>query len=117
MKKQTQKLHFRQGDVLIRSVSRIPTKTTPIARESGRIILAHGDVTGHSHAVGARSGVQFMMTEPTSGGGAAQRFLDVTAKQVALRHEEHAEIKIPRGRYEVIIQSEYSPEAVRNVAD
>jgi hypothetical protein len=38
---------YRQGDVLIIPVAGIPDDSEPIARENGRIILAHGEVTGH----------------------------------------------------------------------
>lgn len=108
--------HYRQGDVLIREVQRIPAKAKPIAREAGRVVLAHGEVTGHSHAIAAKGAQYLMGTEPSSG-GAAPRYLEVTAKSVELRHEEHARIRLPRGRYEVVIQREYHPEAIRNVAD
>ena len=36
---------------------------------------------------------------------------------VRLLHEEHAPIDLPAGSYIVRIQREYSPEALRNVAD
>jgi hypothetical protein len=36
---------------------------------------------------------------------------------VALEHDEHDTIAIPPGNYKVIRQREYSPEAIRNVAD
>jgi hypothetical protein len=108
---------YRQGDVLIRRVDAIPAGTKPIAREGGRIVLAHGEVTGHSHAIGSREARFVMATEPSSGGAAPRRFLHVKAATVALRHEEHAEIKLPRGKYEISIQSEYHPEAIRDVAD
>lgn len=43
---------YRQGDVLIERVASIPkTKTTPIARDNGRVVLAYGEVTGHAHAL------------------------------------------------------------------
>lgn len=34
-----------------------------------------------------------------------------------VRHEEHAPIALPAGLYEITIQREYHPEAIRNVAD
>ena len=42
---------FRQGDVLIIPVKSIPKTAEPIAREQGRVVLAHGEVTGHAHAI------------------------------------------------------------------
>jgi hypothetical protein len=32
-------------------------------------------------------------------------------------HQEHATIELPAGNYRAIRQREYSPEAIRNVAD
>jgi len=40
-----------------------------------------------------------------------------TDESVALTHQEHATIMVPPGVYERRIQREYSPEAIRNVAD
>ena len=36
---------------------------------------------------------------------------------VALEHDEHETIQLPPGDYRIIRQREYSPEAIRNVAD
>lgn len=43
-------VHYRQGDVAIERISSLPAKLTKVARENGRVILAHGEVTGHAHA-------------------------------------------------------------------
>jgi hypothetical protein len=43
--------HYRQGDVLLQRVDSLPEKLVTIAREQGRVILAHGEVTGHAHAI------------------------------------------------------------------
>jgi hypothetical protein len=42
---------YRQGDVLIERIAKMPTSTTPVARDAGRVILAYGEVTGHAHAI------------------------------------------------------------------
>lgn|SRR3990167_5679767 len=102
-------------------------------REMGRIILAHGEITGHCHEiVGVEEG-----TLP-----ATQYFEEPNGRRVllalepcALRHPEHGLIvldpanpmqvrqgdvllnPIGGGAWEVIRQREYSPEAIRNVAD
>lgn len=99
---------FRQGDVLIiRDDSAKPGK--PIKRENGRVILAHGELTGHAHAIKAKSADLFELDE-------IDRLLKVT-KPVALEHEEHDTVKLPPGGYRIRIQKEYAPEAIRNVAD
>ena len=42
--------HYRQGDVLIEQIANIPA-TAEKQNQSARIILAHGEVTGHHHAL------------------------------------------------------------------
>lgn len=103
---------YRQGDVLVLRVDSIPAGGKPVERENGRIVLAHGEVTGHSHAIPSRD-ARFTAVVAA---GAERRFLDAK-KPVKLLHEEHGEIIIARGTYEVVIQREYEPGAIRNVAD
>lgn len=99
----------RQGDVLLIAVGRIP-KSKSVPTEAGRVILAHGEVTGHAHAIGDPDVAELLET------GDGARFLRVT-HEAELRHEEHDTVTIPPGRYRVIRQREYSPEEIRNVAD
>ena len=42
---------FRQGDVLVVPVDEIPTGLKKVPREQGRLVLAHGEATGHAHVV------------------------------------------------------------------
>lgn len=49
------KKHYRQGDVLVERVDSLPSRLTKVARENGRVILAHGEVTGHAHAIADRT--------------------------------------------------------------
>ena len=103
---------YRQGDVLIVPVKALPKNLEPVDREQGRVILAHGEVTGHAHAIKDQKAALFR--DPKL----AAIFMNVSADgPVALEHEEHATIHIPPGNYQVIRQREYSPEAIRNVAD
>lgn len=105
-------IFVRQGDVGLAARphlgGNIPD-AKPVPREDGRIILAHGEVTGHAHAI-VGDGVDLLETPD------GRRFLQLVAPQ-ELTHEEHGTINLPEGTYEVIRQSEYSPEAIRNVAD
>lgn len=94
---------FRQGDVLIRSVPKPPESLQDIPRDAGRIVLAYGEVTGHSHAI-ASDQARFLINEQTQ-----QRYVEVKAEYVALNHEEHSEIQLPSGFWEVTIQREYDP--------
>lgn len=103
---------YRQGDVLIVPIKLLPKNLEPVAREQGRVVLAHGEVTGHAHAIKDQKAALFRDPKLTA------IFMNVSADgPVALEHEEHATIHIPPGNYQVIRQREYSPEAIRNVAD
>jgi len=103
---------YRQGDVLIRQIASLPAKATEVKNET-RIVLAYGEVTGHAHAIRIGEAVEFSMADAAS---AVKRFLSV-AKLAHVNHEEHATIELPAGVYEIIQQREYTPEAIRNVAD
>jgi hypothetical protein len=95
---------YRQGDVLLRAVDRIPPHSTPIEREAGRIVLAHGEVTGHAHAIDApETEAIFLSTDEQA------RFLRLVS-DVDLTHEEHAPIRLPAGTYEVVLQREWTDE-------
>jgi hypothetical protein len=102
---------YRQGDVLIIPVKSIPAELEPIDREDGRVILAHGEVTGHAHAIKAEGVALF--SDPKL----MAIFMTVSGDAVALEHEEHDTIILQPGNYQVVRQREYSPEAIRNVAD
>lgn len=100
---------FRQGDVMIVEVLAIPKAATKEQRE-GDIILAHGEVTGHAHRIAAKTAQARMWS------AGAERFLQAM-EMVSLKHEEHSALSIPPGNYQVVIQQEYTPGALRNVAD
>ena len=105
----------RQGDVLVWQDDEA-TGTVEIPREDGAVVLAHGEVTGHTHAIRV-PGVCHLRAEGIHAEAINVTALLVEADSVALVHEEHATISIPAGRHHVIIQEEYSPEEYRNVAD
>ncbi len=101
---------FRQGDVLIERIEAIPSNVKPVPRENGKVILAHGEVTGHAHAIKAKSVHHYA-------DGTGVTFLEINQALADLKHEEHATIPLARGKYRVTIQREYSPAGIRNVAD
>jgi hypothetical protein len=103
---------FRQGDVLTVPVSTIPEQLDPVEREGGRVILARGERTGHAHAIKAEGAALFRDPKLMA------VFLTVSADgPVALNHDEHDTITLPPGRYQIVRQREYTPEAIVNVAD
>ena len=103
---------FRQGDVLIIPVDRLPKSLEPVEREGGRLILAHGEATGHAHAIKDQRAALFR--DPKL----AAIFMHVSGDAaVALEHDEHDTIEVPPGNYRVVRQREYSPEENRRVED
>lgn len=103
-------------------------------REQGRIILAHGEVTGNCHEVLAQDATDVVPAAEFFEEPDGRRVLLVT-RPCVLRHQEHGAIAldpekpvqvrqgdvllqpIGAGAWEVIRQREYSPEAIRQVAD
>lgn len=110
--KSKQQIHYRQGDVLIERIEALPAQLKKLPREKRQVVLAHGEVTGHAHAI-ADKHVDLFAAESDPG----VTFLEVREAVAALKHEEHATIKLPPGNYVVRRQREYSPEEIRNVAD
>lgn len=100
-------LIYRQGDVLIRRIGSLPTQKA-VQRPSG--IVAFGEVTGHAHRVEDLTKAEVLEV-------GAGLYMRVSSEGVRLVHEEHAPITLPPGNYEIEIQREYTPEAIRNVAD
>lgn len=104
---------YRQGDVLLVEMAEKPAEAlAPVARENGRVVLAHGEVTGHAHAIDETCAKLFEAS------GVEDRFLKISGNAaVELKHEEHGAITLKPGWYTVRRQREYSPEAIRRVAD
>jgi hypothetical protein len=99
---------YRQGDVLLKKIDRLPAEIQEVQWDD-RIVLAYGEVTGHAHAISTKFATMFTLD--------GERFLDVKPGAL-LVHEEHATIKLPEGFYKVIQQREYVPQAApRDVAD
>lgn len=116
---------IRQGDVLLVPCNSIPAGCTEVPNENGRIVLMHGEATGHAHAIADWSeagrvadasiglaGRRARLLQAPDG----TRFLEV-ASPVNLTHEEHTSHKIPAGFFELPVQMEHSAERMRRVVD
>jgi hypothetical protein len=111
------KQQYRQGDVLIERVERLPATGLALIQFTERVVLAYGEVTGHAHAIYREAGV--LPAKLWDAG--AERFLQVM-ERTAIKHEEHGAIPLEPGIYRVSkfgagTQREYSPEEIRSVAD
>lgn len=125
--------HIRQGDVLLVPVDLLPPGCTEVPQDKGCIVLAHGEVTGHAHAIYdhavdladqhggnpvaateiadtaiARARVKARLWRAPDG----ERYLEVSMP-VTLRHEEHTAHTIPHGIYKLPRQVEYAPQDLR----
>ena len=110
---------FRQGDVFLTPCPEVPADATVVPRDSGRVILAYGEVTGHCHAM-VEPDVALLEREVTtpSGSKEKQMYLRVGApKGSKLTHQEHSTVTVPPGTYTVVRQREYSRGEVRQVLD
>jgi hypothetical protein len=101
-------MQYRQGDVLLIKVNQLPQEKMLIEREYGRIVLAHGEATGHAHAI----------SDPIARfwDSGKERVLEIP-EPTELKHEEHAAIPLAPGYYRVIHQREYTPERIQHVQD
>lgn len=101
-------ISYRQGDVLVVKIERLPEGANEMECEE-RVILQAGEVTGHCHAIPTEYARMYTHK--------GLRYIEVQPGTI-LRHEEHAHIELPAGYYRVIQQREYVPEAPpRDVID
>jgi hypothetical protein len=104
---------MRQGDILIVPIhpNNIPTHTVDVNRDNGRAILAHGEVTGHAHAI----------TDPNcdliTDQQANELYLIVYGESVNVTHEEHNTITLDPGAYRIFRQREYVAENLTSPVD
>ena len=100
---------LRQGDVLLQQVTEVPATAIHEPPQRGKIVLALGEVTGHSHTIDAdaadwwKDGGDDYVSVITSTNGT---------------HQEHGPLPLEAGeKFIKIQQREYTPKAIRNVAD
>ena len=97
---------YRHGDLLVQSADEVP----PDSRKLNHLVLAEGELTGHSHRIAERDSAALFQAP----GGL---YLRVTGERATLVHQEHGPIELTRGVYRVWRQREYSPREIRVVRD
>jgi hypothetical protein len=97
---------YRHGDILVASVRELPSD----ARRMNHLVLAEGELTGHSHRIQERDAATLFRSS-------TGMFLTVMAEHATLVHQEHGPITLTRGHYRVWRQREYSPQEIRTVRD
>lgn len=100
---------IQQGDVFMRKIENIPSSVKKVNRSHRGYVLAEGEVTGHAHVIG--DDIDLFENENN-------KFFS-SDKEVELVHEEHGNVKIPEGNWEVRIVQEYDhfAEEAKRVAD
>ena len=96
----------RQGDVFVFKVASLPTGVV----KQDQCVLARGEVTNHCHQI-KEEAFLWVDTDGT-------KYVEVFGSEATIQHEEHGPIVLAGPAiYRVVQQREYSPEAIRNVAD
>jgi hypothetical protein len=119
----------RQGDVVLVRVDELPEGLIATKRDKiGRIVLAHGERSGHGHAIRDPFVCGFRLAttgdDPTGVSGGVD-YIEVGGSSPAtLNHEyesgqmaEHEPISLPPGVYRIALQREYTPQAIVRAAD
>ncbi len=120
----------RQGDVFLERIDSVPVGKEIPRDAQGRIVLAHGEATGHAHVVRHPKAKLFELAEDHTKDG-DEVWANVVGilrlagtKTAALMHDcpgqaqpDHNPIPTPAGDYVVIQQMQYTPEAIVPVAD
>lgn len=102
---------FQQGDVLIQQIKALPKAAVAKAPEPAGFVLAHGEVTGHSHAIAVEEGVQLYTME--------QILYLVADHEVIVTHQEHGAVTVPAGVYQIgqVREYDYLANEARRVRD
>jgi hypothetical protein len=99
---------IRQGDVLLIECKKMPDNVEPIKPINGKLVLAEGEATGHSHTVDAECATLF---------GVDEKMVMVVDAPTTIEHQEHGAIEIAPGQYWVVRQREYTPKEIVRVRD
>lgn len=96
---------IRHGDILLREVADIETNEKPVKKHC----LAEGEVTGHMHMLHG-SVIPFRYED--------KDYIKAITS-LKLRHQEHNEVEVPVGTYEIVFEREYDPfkNELRKVVD
>lgn len=99
--------HARQGDVLLRHIEKVPSK----AKKINKVVLAFGEVTGHSHTVDGATCFADDESAETA------EYLQTDVERV-VTHQEHSPIMLPKkSAFERLYQVEDTSREVTRVAD
>lgn len=100
---------LQQGDVLFREIETMPNDVKEVERKDGRIVVMHGE-QGHVHAI---NDVDAMFFEKDG------KFYLRNTKKVTVTHEEHKQISVEPGIWEIgqVREKDWVSGMVRKVID
>lgn len=96
---------LRQGDVLLVKRNDLPKGMKNLEKKA-RVVLAHGEVTGHAHAIYEPDLIEAYGHPENAPEQDTPTFIEVK-KPVYIQHEEHTKAPVSPGFYEVIRQRAY----------
>jgi len=109
---------YRQGDILLVRINKIPDGCKPMKKRNGSLVLSEGEQTNHFHEVVDESAIGWLKGD--------EMYIDIAkkAKKPNLFHPDHNnpyDNKIPqildKGKYQVIRQVEYRRQELKRVID
>ena len=104
---------YRQGDMMLEEINSMPAEAQ-VVKNRGRIVLAEGSTKTDAHMLKA--------TEAQEQAHSGERYFRVK-KRTKLEclnnsgESRHDALSIEKGDYRLVLQREYTPEAIRNVLD
>lgn len=101
----TNKIQYRQGDVLLVAVDDIPKD----AKKAKNNIIAYGESSNHCHAMTGEVDVLEKDGESYMVVGADGKLEHVRVDNPGSWTGEHLPIAVPPGKYRVVHQQEYDP--------
>lgn len=113
---------YRQGDVLLERVDRVPEEAVRLAiGVEDPLLVAPGRDGRHAHRLVGDADVISWSTAPAKAAPAlavttetpAPDYLVIGSRGARLVHEEHAPIDLPPGRYRIIRQRVFDPATAR----
>jgi len=116
----------RQGDVFLTRIDTLPPNAKACKRDAhGRIVLAHGESSGHAHTIRDQDVMSFRVESAERDAlNAEVDYVLVGGSGAVLNHElvsgqmaEHEPVALAPGLYRIGAQREYAPEAIRRAVD
>ncbi len=93
-------MKLQQGDVILKKTN----QSLKNGKKLNHLILAKGEATGHNHQI--VSGIAQLIA--LNGDEKGKTILKVLSDYALLKHQEHKEISIPKGKWEIKIVKEYN---------